>query len=49
MCECRSGRCRPQINSLLSGPVNELLLPCDWIYLPVIGLYSNAINRYAMV
>ena len=39
----RSGRRR--VDSLLSGQVNELLLPCDWIYLPIIGRYSNAINR----
>jgi len=41
----RISQCRHKVESLLSGPVDELLLPCDWIYLPIIGLYSNAINR----
>jgi len=47
-CEHRWSHCRHEVNSLLSGPVNELLLPCDWIYLPIISLYGTSVNnRYA--
>jgi len=39
---------RKEVDSLLSGPIGQLLLPFDWLFLPIVRLYSNAINRYAV-
>ena len=36
------------VQSLLSGVVGQLLVPLDWVFLPLVGIYEKAIGAYVI-